>query len=48
MALLFHDFIHVYSPWQGKITSDDKFLSYYRTFVTAIIFVKFHNDSPNS
>ena len=34
------------APGQGQITSDDKFLSLYRAFVTSIIFVKFHHDTP--
>ena len=41
--------LYIYiDPRQGQITSDDKVLSIYRAFVTSIIFVKFHHDTPNS
>ena len=33
---------------QGQITQMTKFLSYYRAFVTSIIFVTSHHDTPNS
>ena len=36
------------APGQGQITSDDEFLSKYTAFVTSIMFVKFHHDTPNS
>ena len=33
---------------QGQITSDDKISMLIKTFVTSIIFAKFHHDTPNS
>ena len=34
------------APGQGQITSDDKISNLYRAFVTSIIFVQFHHDTP--
>ena len=36
------------APGQGQITQMTKFLGLYIAFVTSIIFVKFHHDTPNS
>ena len=36
------------APGQGQITSDDKISTSYRAFVTLIIFVMFHHDTPTS
>ena len=36
------------APGQGQIASDDKISTSYRAFVTLIIFVMFHHDTPTS
>ena len=36
------------APGQGQITSEDKISMLIKSFVTSIIFVKFHHGTPNS